>query len=389
MIAKAPKTPPTALPTVHRFERALAEDDAAIRALLRRHPMPGRVRVTLEREPSFGLGSAVDGERTHVFVLREPETGRVLGMAQRSVSSAWIDGRPQLVGYLSHMRRDEDRPLARGVAAAGFAACEASRCADELPFDVTSILAENTRARRLLESGLPGLPTYEHLCRYRTFAIDVRAARKLSPARSRGTQSLEIRRAVDADAPAIASFLQRRLSHHAFAPVWTEADLLSPIRSRGLTLDRFFLALRSGKLVGCSALWDQRAFKQVVLHGYTLGVPLVRMLLAPVLRRLTTWRLPAIGSALRMAFLSHAAVDAEDPEALFALVRAVARAPECKELDLLLVGFAAAHPLAAVIQAEIRPRAVESLLYTVHPAGTQHIDVHAGPGVPHFEAARL
>ena len=43
---------------------------------------------------------------------------------------------------------------------AGYHAMDRTRLADELPYDLTSIVSDNHTARRLLERGLPGLPRY-------------------------------------------------------------------------------------------------------------------------------------------------------------------------------------------------------------------------------------
>ena len=45
-----------------RVELSTPADDAAIRGLLRRQPMPGRITIGYEREPDFSLGCSVTGE---------------------------------------------------------------------------------------------------------------------------------------------------------------------------------------------------------------------------------------------------------------------------------------------------------------------------------------
>ena len=53
-----------------RVNLAAPGDDAAIRLLMRRQPMPGRITVTFEREPNFFPGCAVTGEDCQVLVAR-------------------------------------------------------------------------------------------------------------------------------------------------------------------------------------------------------------------------------------------------------------------------------------------------------------------------------
>ncbi len=113
---------------VGRFVVAAArpEDDPAIRALLRRQPMDGAIRLSFEREPSARLAAAVEGERHFTAVARERETGRVVGLGSRAVRSVWLDGEPAKLGYLAQLRAP-GLASCRRLVAAGYDACEASR----------------------------------------------------------------------------------------------------------------------------------------------------------------------------------------------------------------------------------------------------------------------
>ncbi len=61
-----------------------------------------------------------------------------------------------------------------------------THAADEAPYDVTTIVRDNTVARRVLEAGLPGLPRYTPVERILTLLVPVkrsvvRSSRALSP----------------------------------------------------------------------------------------------------------------------------------------------------------------------------------------------------------------
>jgi len=58
-----------------RFELATPADDAEVRRLLRENPMPGRVSISLEREPDAGLAAEVESDVHHTVVARDPATG--------------------------------------------------------------------------------------------------------------------------------------------------------------------------------------------------------------------------------------------------------------------------------------------------------------------------
>ena len=66
------------------FDLATPEDDGALRALLRRLPMPGAVRLTYEREPSYVAADAALGEHVQTLVAREHPDGPPVAFASRS-----------------------------------------------------------------------------------------------------------------------------------------------------------------------------------------------------------------------------------------------------------------------------------------------------------------
>jgi len=368
------------------LEPARLEDDVGIRALLRSSPMPGRIRLTLEREPAFDPAISAGADRTHTFVHRDPATGRILGLAQRSVSRVWLDGRPRLLGYLTLLRCAPELRITAELLRAGFAACESTRREDELSFDLTSILEENVRARRLLERGLPGLPVYRRLCRFVTLTLDVGSA--LRRCGGHRASELEIRRACAGDARALAGFLADAQARHPLSDVWTEQDLLVEGRRWNLAPEDFHLALRAGVIAGCLALWDQRPFKQTVVRGYSPGLALARTFFNPVAGVLGRARLPSAGTVLPMAFLSHLALQPEEPELLVELVRAALLSARSRRIRYVVIGLAEQHPLLPVLRERFRGHELASLLYLVHPAGIALAD-GVGPGVPHPEVARL
>ncbi|HET9552787.1 MAG TPA: hypothetical protein VFP50_07455, partial [Anaeromyxobacteraceae bacterium] len=145
-----------------QMEPARPGDEPALRRLLRESPFAGAVSLSLEREPDFQLAAAVEGDRHDVVVARAPD-GRVEGLASRSVRTAWVNGRPARLGYLGQLRAGAGGRGRVRLLRHGFRLLDAARRPDELPFDLTSIVSDNLPARRLLEAGLPGFPTYRPL----------------------------------------------------------------------------------------------------------------------------------------------------------------------------------------------------------------------------------
>jgi len=97
---------------------AVPEDDASIRRLVKRQPVPGRITVAFEREPDFSLGCAVTGDDCQIVVARTAEDAEVVGVACRSVRHVFLNGSEQRLGYLGQLRVDE-RFRGRGLSPAG------------------------------------------------------------------------------------------------------------------------------------------------------------------------------------------------------------------------------------------------------------------------------
>ena len=361
-----------------RADRAGPAADPVLRRLLRARPMEGEVRLTLEREPSFRRAQAIEGDRHYTVVVRNTATGEIVGMGSRSVREVWVNGERARLGYLGALRAAPGR---RGLVrlAAGYREVETTRRADEIPFDLTSVVADNSVARHLLERGLPGLPKYQPLCDYRTLLIPVGRRR-----RSRDPQ-LDV--ATPKDLGEIAHCLDRNLRRYQFAPVWSEGVLRSRERCPDLRAADFMLIREGGQIVGCAACWDQRRFKQVVVRGYAPRLARFRPALNLVFGLGGRPRLPAVGAELPLAYISHLAVDGDRAELALALIDALRRQCASGDVEALAVGFAIDHPLLPHVERHYPTRSYASRLYRVQWPGAPEFALDGR--VPHLEVATL
>jgi hypothetical protein len=363
-------------------EEAAREDDPELRRLLRDNPMEGEIRVSLEREPDAFLAAAVEGEPHRTIVARDPATGGIVGMGSRSVWNAFINGRPCRLGYLSQLRVDRAHRRRKRLLTAGYDLIRSFRSADEMPFDLTSIVADNEVARRLLGAGLPGLPTYREIEDWMTMIVP-------TASRPRRVTRVRIERGTPDRMAAVAACLERNRRRYQLAPRFSAAELMSPERSRGLSPEDFFLAMADGEVVGSLALWDQSAFKQVVVRGYASRLSRWRPwvnLLAPWLG---TPRLPDPGQPLPHAYLSHLAVDGDDPEIFRALVEAAHAEARARRYVYVVIGLAARHPWRAWIESRFNPRTYASVLYAVHWEDGAQAVADLDERMPHVEVALL
>ena len=345
------------------FSVATTDDDRDIRELLHSNPIPGWVTLSYEREPDYFLGAGVEGDVHQSVLAREAATGRVVGLFSRSEQDAFINGVPARLGYLGQLRvapayRRRVRRLRQG-----FEACRRLlHDGGTVPFYLTSVVEANAPARRILTAGLPGLPTYRELCGFSTFVV--RTSRR-GHYRPKPNQPI-IRHATPADFASLASLLRRNYRRYQCAPVWDETALRSPTRCRGLSAEDFLIAEVEGKPVGCAALWDQRAFKQHVVRAYDSRLPRWRGLLNVLTGVAGLPRLPAVGAVLSQMYLSHLAVDDDDPEVFVSLATVARHEAARRGAETLLVGMSENHPLRNRLRRRFRHLEYRSILYLVH-----------------------
>jgi hypothetical protein len=175
---------------------------------------------------------------------------------------------------------------------------------------------------------------------------------------------VQLRQGSAATVDEIAACLQRNLGRYQFAPRWSAADLQSSPRTRGLSPEDFTVAIAGRHIVGCAALWDQRAFKQVIVRGYQPSLRRMRPFVNLAAHLLGRPPLPAVGRPLELAYLSHIAVDKDDPGVFAALVATQLQRGRKRGADYLVTGFPDQHPFQAVVRRRWAHRAYRSVIYS-------------------------
>src|SRR6266850_1675025 len=272
---------------------ATEADDAVLRELMRSNGMATWVEMAIEREPSFFAGKKFCGEEWAVIA---EEASEIVGMYTAAVRPMHVSGKPERLGYLGGLRvspnhRHRIRHLRQGYASIR----PLAPATGTVPWWFTVVAVDNVAATRLLESGLPGLPSYQQLGEYVTFGLPT----------SRGKRHGLWRRAGEADLEAIVAFHNTHAQRFEFAPVLDESGV------RCVGLKHFFVLEIAGALRGVVALWDQRAFKQIVARRYRrpIGTLLPAYnLYAKLFQRIP---LPREGQALDQTFMAFLAL-AED-----------------------------------------------------------------------------
>lgn len=334
----------TAAPATE-FSLAGHDDDAELRALLRRSVIPGAVRVAFTREPDYFAGEGLAGNEDNTLLARRD--GQLVGMGRCSVNTLHRNGTPRRIGYLGELRVDPGTPATPRMLRSGYEFLARHVTADGF---FTSIATDNERARRVLERGTRlGLPAYEKLCDLVTLVAPVRA-------------SADARECDPASADDLTAFLQQQSVVTQLSLAWTPHQWLGLDR-HGVDTRSFTVVSRMGRIVGAAAIWDQRSFRQTIIDGYTGALSLARPLLNGLRAMGDAARLPEPGSALAQGMLSGAGV--RTPDDWPALWLALQGRAAAMGLDWLTIARDARDAELPVLRDLVRGREYHTTLYSV------------------------
>jgi hypothetical protein len=141
------------------------------------------------------------------------------------------------------------------------------------------------------------------------------------------------------------------------------------------------VATRGGSIAGCAALWDQRAFKQIVVRGYSPALRHARTMLNLAAPLTGAPYLPPAGEELRFAFLSHMAVEDDDIETGLHLVATATARAAAAGLEYIALGLSARSPLADAVGRRFRHRSYRTTLFAAAWPGAG-IRIDSGPSQP-------
>lgn len=339
------------------FALAGPDDEADIRRLLRENPMGEGWRISLEREPDGFGGPHWPGERRHFVLARDG--GVAVGLCERVVRPAFVDGTERWLPYLGALRVAESHRHRIAVLKGGFAALQGVEQADECPFALTSIAADNAPARRVLTAGISAMPLYRPAGRYVTRMMRTK----------RGGSHPDIVVAGPDMLPEIAAFLHEQAAHRQFAPAWTAEALAA---QAGLTL---LVQHEGDAIAGVIGVWDQRASRQAVLRGLPAELAGLRVLanLSAPLHGLPP--IPAVGESIDQAFLTALSARGNDPATALALVAAGIDHAARAGLAVATIGLPDPHPWLAPLRARFRAIDYATELFVVHwPEAEARVD---------------
>ncbi len=346
------------------FALATANDDAEVRALLRRSVLPGAVNVAFTREPNYFAGEGLAGARDHTVVHRRE--GVLDGVARLSIHTLQRNQHPATIGYLGELRIAPNAAHSAQMLRDGYTCLHELVQTNHVDACFTSIAADNTRARRVLEHGQRfGLPVYTPLADLVTVLIPVRRARHAVAEGAQAPHEDEL-----------TEFLQRHAIAAQLTLTW-DAARWAQLAEHGITPAAFRVVRargRSGPIVAAGAVWDQRAFKQTVVVGYDGALRVGRPMVNALALTGVVPSLPTPGAVLAQAAILGLSASDALPGNLHALLRLLQADAAQRGLDWLVVARETRDPQLAALRAaardvsRLRTRAREyhTRLYEVH-----------------------
>ena len=303
--------------------------------------MDSWVRISTEHEPSYFASVNLFGKTETIIATDADAANSPVGMCSTVTMPLHINGRAVSTGYLGELRVMPAYRNKLRIIRQGFESIKTVYSSvNNLSYWFTSIAKENNVARRLLEANLNGMPTYQFQGEMATLAIAAKSAKR--------TKLLQC--ASKDDIPAIVHFYNKYARKYHYSPVLDEQWLRSLDGKNGLHLHDFYLLKVNGVIKACFALWDQRKFKQSVVHGYRFPLNIIRWpynLFANLSGRVV---LPATGKQINYIFIAFLALeDMSGTDACAIISSALALINE-RNADMGMLGLSKNNPLFEAIQ---------------------------------------
>jgi ribosomal protein S18 acetylase RimI-like enzyme len=311
--AARPAAAPSAPPAV-RAREARADDNAALVALAAACPMAGDLTMCVDRAPDFFALARLEGDRWRVGVAEAD--GAVVGCVAASERLAYVDGRATRTAYVGDLKvhpAHRGGPAADALEELAREACREYGGGDALT--LATVLAGN-RAMERRAGGPRGLPRLTPFATLHVYAVPFLWPRPTDVA------GLRVAHARDEDLDEMAALWTRLAPARQLAPVLDAAGLASWLRrAPGLAVHDYLVARRrDGRIAGFVAMWDQRAFKQLRVLGYSPRLAAARRAVNAVAALAGTPRLPAAGAALPSLAAVHLCAPSDEPAVLRALL---------------------------------------------------------------------
>ena len=295
--------------TGYSFALAGRDDDSGIRRLLRDAEFPGDVRIAFEREPDASERWCPEGGVHQTIVARQGTASDITAIATRSVRQRFVNGEEHPVGYLSQLRIAPGYRRHRRLLDAGFDYCRRLHQDDAARVYLASVVADNAAALKLLSRQAPGWPRFRPVATLTTLAIPVRHGRLPAACAESAHSNEDVQRAIGC--------LLRNGPRLQFSPVWTPMRSTEPLPVFRTTSFVSPSATGTSLAVRRSGISEPFVRSSSAVTAAAGDVEMVGQCDSTMDRMPT---LPPIGRRLEFGYVSHLAVDDDDPDVACALI---------------------------------------------------------------------
>ncbi len=364
-----------------RYEIGLAtpEEDEQLMAI-QAMPMEGSIKISYQRQPSIFTSIGLLGHHSDIMVMRDTKKDQIAGFGVRSIKRAYVNGELSDVGYLNGLRSREEY---RGsvLLARAYRYLRELHDQSPMPMYFTTIIEGNEVALSALTGGKAGLPRYQDIGRYTTYAL------KASRGHSRD-HGITIVKGCSDRLPEIVEFLNQESSRFQFGAHYDTLELQESAQYRGLSMDDVYVAYDNGSCVGVLAVWDQNFCKQNVVSGYADRTNKYRRVYNLVARIGQNPQLPPVGAKISLSYIAMLAVQDDDKVVFESLLDKVRGSNRNRGNDYVLVGMHEDNPLSSVLQ-KLHPITYHSRFFTVFwEDGRQFYEALDGR-TPHVEVSSM
>ncbi len=369
--------------TDFQFSLATPEDDKQLRQRMAEDAMKGNISVSFRREPNYFAGCQVQGESFQILKCTEKTTGKIVALGSRLITTKFINGKPEKIGYLADLRVNPDYRKTT-LLARGYRFLRQLHEADPVPLYYSVILDGNTAALNNLLGGRAGLPQYSDLGLILTPAIHLDF-----PKPEIKIPGVSFRRATREQLPEIIAFVNNWYSQKQFAPYYRLEDFNTP-RLLGLKAEDFYVAIASdNRIVATAAAWNQADFRQTHVEGYSGPLATIRPFYNLLAKLSPLKPLPGPGAKVPYFYLAFVAVENNDGELFRGLLRSLYRDRLPRDSShYFIAGLHEDDPLSAILKEYRRIEAAGRLFAVRYPDGEEFFGKLDGR-IPYIEMAAV
>lgn len=322
---------------------ARPSDNDGLVALAAACPMVGDLSLRIDRRPDFFALNRLEGDRWRLAVAERE--GSIVGCVAWSERSAFVNGREMRTGYAGDLKvhpEHRDTRVADALSLWAEAAC--GNLPPRAPALITVLAGNRAMERRL--SGVRGVPRFTRIGTIRTHSITI--LWKRGSLTRRGSTSVRTDRARWIDIPEMGGLWTRVAKRRQLAPVMAASSLGAWIRKApGLDISSYRIARSAkGELLGFLGVWNQQAFKQLTVLGYSRRMAGARKAFNVVAPIVGAEPLPAPGAPLSCATLLHVCVPGDRPDVLRALLIDAHNELRHSGVSFMNIGLDVKDPLA-------------------------------------------